>query len=56
MKECAKDPSSGELAVKVAMEAMISVEGKNGDFTLTMACLALLQRRGGREEDGAAAD
>ena len=33
-----------------------SGEDENGDFTLTVARLALLLRRGGREEDGVAAD
>jgi len=42
MKECASKPSSDELAMKSAMEAEISSEGKNGDFALTVACLALL--------------
>ena len=50
------EPSSGELAVKAAMEAELSGEDKNGDFALTVARLALLLCRGGREEDGIAAD
>ena len=33
-----------------------SGQDENGDFTLTVARLALLLRRGGREEDGVAAD
>ena len=46
--EMASEPSGGELAVKVAMEAELSGEDKNGDFALTVACLALLTCRGGR--------
>ena len=45
-KECATEQSSGELAVKAAMD-------ENGNFALTVARLALLMRRGGRGEDGA---
>ena len=46
------EPSSGELAVKAPMEAELSSEDENGDFALTVACLALLTRRGGiREHD-----
>ena len=51
-KECVMEPSSGELAVKAPMEAELSSEDENGDFALTVACLALLTRRGGiREHD-----
>ena len=53
--EMASEPSGGELAVKVAMEAELSGEDENGDFALTVACLALLTRRGGRGEDGTTA-
>jgi len=49
-KECAKEPSSGELAVKAAMEAEVSGEDENGDFSLTVARLELQMRRGGRGE------
>ena len=31
-KECTKEPSSGKLAVKAAMEAELSGEDENGDF------------------------
>ena len=48
------EPSSGELTVKAAMEAELSVEDENGDFTLTVARLALLTCRGGRGEHGEA--
>ena len=53
--EMASEPSGGELAVKAAMEAELSGEDENGDFALTVACLALLTCRGGRGEDGATA-
>ena len=49
----AREPSGGELAVKVAMEAELSGEDENSNFALTVARLALLMRRGGRGEDGA---
>ena len=55
MKECATEPSSGELAVKAAMEAELSGEDENGDFALTVARLALLTCRGGRGEHDATA-
>ena len=48
-----KEPSSGELAVKAAMEAELSGEDENGDFALTIARLALLTCQGGRGEHGA---
>ena len=51
-KECASEPSGSEIAVKAAMEAEISGEGKNGDSALTMAFPALLLCQEGREEDG----
>ena len=53
-KECACEPSNGELTVKVAMEAGLSGEDENGDFALTIARLALLTCRGGRGEHGEA--
>jgi len=37
VKECAIELSSGELAVEAAMEAELSGEDGNGDFTLTIA-------------------
>ena len=46
--------SSGELDVKAAMEAELSDEDENDDFTLTLAHLALQTRRGGRWEHGEA--
>ena len=46
-KECATELSSGEFAVKAAMEAELSGEEENGDFALTVARLALLLHRGG---------
>ena len=49
------EPSSGELAVKAAMEAELSGEDENGDFALTVAHLALLMCQGGRGEHGATA-
>ena len=49
--EMASEPSGGELAVKAAMEDELSGEDENGDFTLTVARLALLTCRGGRGED-----
>ena len=52
-KECATEPSSGELAVNTAMEAELFGEDENGDFALTVARLALLMCRGGRGEHGA---
>ena len=54
-KECATEPSSGELAVKAAMEAELFGEDENDDFALTVARLALLTHQGGRGEHGAAA-
>ena len=54
-KEGVCEPSSGKLTVKAAMEAELSGEDKNGDFTLTVAHLALLTCRGGRGEHGATA-
>ena len=42
--------SSGELVVKAAMEAKLSGEDKNGDFTLTVARLALQTHQGGGGE------
>ena len=50
--EIASEPSGDELAVRADMEAELPGEGKNGDFALTVACLALLTCRGGRGEDG----
>ena len=47
----ASEPSGGELAVKAAMEDELSGEDENGDFTLTVARLALLTCQGGRGED-----
>ena len=44
------EPSSGELAVKTAMEAKLSGGDENDDFALTVARLALLTCRGGRGE------
>ena len=44
------EPSSGELAVKAAMEAKLSGEDENDDFALTVACFVLQTRRGGRGE------
>ena len=38
------------------MEVELTGEDENGDFALIVARMALLLRRGGREEDGAAAD
>ena len=46
--------SSGELTVEAAMEAEISSEGGNNDFTLTVARLVLQPSRGGRGECSAA--
>ena len=46
--------SSSELAVEAAMEAELSGNGRNGDFALTIARLALQARRGGRGEHGEA--
>ena len=54
-KECATEPSSGELAVKAAMEAELFGEDENDDFTLTVARLALLTHQGGRGEHDATA-
>lgn len=53
--EMASELSDGELTVKAAMEAEVFGEGKNVDFTLTVARLALLLHRGGRGEDSIAA-
>ena len=53
-KECVTEPSSGELAVKAAIEVELSGEDENGDFTLTVAHQALIARRGGRGEHGKA--
>jgi len=55
VKQCATEPSSGELAVKAALEAELSGKDENGNFALTIARLALLARQGGRGEDGVAA-
>ena len=52
VKECAIEPSSIELTGKAAMEVELSGEDENGDFTLTIARLALLTCRGGRGEHG----
>ena len=51
----ASELSGGELAVKAAMEAELSGEDENGDFALTIACLALLMYQGGIGEDDTAA-
>ena len=53
-KERTTEPSSGELAVKGAMEAEFFGEDEDGDFALTIAHLALQTRRGGRGEHGEA--
>ena len=50
----ASELSGGELAVKAAMEAELSGEEENVEFTLTVARLALLTCRGGRGEHGEA--
>ena len=50
----ASEPSGGELAVKVAMEAELSGEDENSNFALTVARLALQMHRGGRGEHGEA--
>ena len=39
-KDCAHEPSSGELTVEAAMEAELSGGDGNGDFALTVARLA----------------
>ena len=46
--------SSSELAVEAAMEAELSGNGRNGDFALTIARLALQPHQGGRGECGKA--
>ena len=46
--------SCGELAVEAAMEVELSDEGGKGDFTLTVAHLALQPRQGGIGEHGEA--
>ena len=53
-KKRATELSSGELAVEAAMEAELSGEDGNGDFSLTVARLALQPCRGGRGEHGKA--
>ena len=53
-KERATELSSGELAVKAAMEAELSGEDENSDFALTVARLALQMHRAGRGEHGEA--
>jgi len=53
-KERTMEPSSGELAVKAAMEAELFGEDENDNFALTVACLELQRRRGGRGEHGKA--
>ena len=55
LKKCACESSSGELAVKAAMEAELFRRGKNGDFALTEIYLALRLWLGSGEEDNTAA-
>ena len=54
-KQCTREPSSGELVVEAAMEAELSGEDGNSDFTLTIARLVLQTHQGGRGEHGEAA-